>query len=68
MARQFKRFLKFSLAHQLENRNLSFYLNFGDQRKFCCDDGVCIDSEYACDMSKHCPGKQRNPKIMEIRL
>ena len=46
-----------NIDNQSEYRKLNLHLNVGNSGKFCCDDGSCIDFEYACDMSRHCLGR-----------
>lgn len=46
----------FHLGKMLEFKLLNLHLKIENQDKFCCDDGLCIDSKYACDMSIQCQG------------
>ena len=35
-------------------KNLHLHLKVEKPGKFCCNDGVCIDSKYVCDQVPHC--------------
>ena len=47
------------LEKMLEFRLLNLHSKIENQEKFCCDDGLCIDSKYACDMSQQCRGLKK---------
>ena len=50
-------------------RTLILHQEVEQPGKFCCDDGVCIDSDLVCDENQHCEDNsdERNCNMIELK-